>query len=75
VNTSLNVAGEPMAFSSADAIGMLLRSDLDVLVMDDLVIRRPQDPPSRTVAQVDRALSFTPWTVATGSGPVALRGV
>lgn len=62
INTSFNVAGEPMVLTAQDALNTLLRSDLDALVLEDLVIRRPQN---RSVSQIQskgyRPLSFTPW--------------
>jgi carbamoyltransferase len=62
VNTSFNIAGEPIVFDCVDALDTLLRSDLDLLVMDDLVIRRHRAPSGGKPDRVDRALSFTPWT-------------
>jgi holo-[acyl-carrier protein] synthase len=62
VNTSFNVAGEPIVLSQADAVNTFLRSDLDVLVMDDLVIRRPRATSRSHAGDLGRrALSFTPW--------------
>jgi len=40
LNTSFNLAGEPIVCSPADAVATFLRSRLDVLVLDDYVLRR-----------------------------------
>ncbi|GAA3734250.1 carbamoyltransferase family protein [Salinactinospora qingdaonensis] len=43
VNTSLNLAGEPIVHSAADAVSTFVRgSDLDLLVLDDLVVARSE---------------------------------
>ncbi|WP_431727368.1 carbamoyltransferase family protein [Verrucosispora sp. TAA-831] len=62
VNTSFNVAGEPIVLTADDAVDTLLRSDLDALVLGDLLIRRPTARPlSRARTAAERPLSFTPW--------------
>jgi carbamoyltransferase len=71
VNTSFNIAGEPIVLDRADALDTFLRSDLDVLVLDDLVIRRPRRSPRPRFNQVDRALSFTPWAATAEPAPRA----
>jgi carbamoyltransferase len=45
VNTSFNVRGEPIVCSAEDAIECFLRTDIDVLVLDDLLIRRGAQTP------------------------------
>ncbi len=40
LNTSLNIHGEPMACTPADAVDVFLRSDLDHLVLDHFVVSR-----------------------------------
>ncbi|MBW1645182.1 MAG: hypothetical protein JRJ56_02480, partial [Deltaproteobacteria bacterium] len=40
LNTSLNRRGEPMVCSPADALEMFFGSDLEYLVMEDLLIRK-----------------------------------
>ncbi|HEU5356621.1 MAG TPA: carbamoyltransferase C-terminal domain-containing protein [Actinocrinis sp.] len=40
LNTSFNLAGEPIVCSPQDAVSTFLRSELDVLVLDDHVIER-----------------------------------
>jgi len=42
VNTSFNVRGEPIVESPTDAIQCFLRTDIDVLVLENFVIRRDQ---------------------------------
>ena len=44
VNTSFNVRGEPIVASARDAIDCFLETDIDVLVVDDLVVRRTEQP-------------------------------
>lgn len=40
LNTSLNIHGDPMVDSAADAFDVLVRSKLDAMVIDDVVITR-----------------------------------
>ncbi|WP_405794987.1 carbamoyltransferase C-terminal domain-containing protein [Streptomyces longwoodensis] len=61
INTSFNLAGEPMVLTRGDAVETFLRSGLDVLVLDNLLIRRPVPPPPGIRTPRPRALSFTPW--------------
>jgi carbamoyltransferase len=42
LNTSFNLAGEPIVCSPEDALSTFLRSELDVLVLDDHVLERPE---------------------------------
>ena len=42
VNTSFNVRGEPIVCTPADAVRCFLKTDLDTLVLGNLVIRRPR---------------------------------
>lgn len=45
VNTSFNVRGEPIVCSALDAVHGLLRSDIDALLLEDvLILRCEQDP-------------------------------
>jgi carbamoyltransferase len=48
INTSFNIAGEPIVYSTEDAVDTFLRSDLDVLVLGDIVARKPttEDKPA-----------------------------
>jgi carbamoyltransferase len=41
LNTSLNLAGEPIAADGVRAVSVLARSRLDGLVVDDVLITRP----------------------------------
>jgi predicted NodU family carbamoyl transferase len=40
LNTSFNLAGEPIVSSPEDALSTFMRSELDVLVLDDHVLER-----------------------------------
>lgn len=42
INTSFNLAGEPIVLSATDAVDTFLSSDLEILVLGDLVARKPQ---------------------------------
>lgn len=44
VNTSFNVRGEPIVCSPADALRCFLSTDMDVLVLEDFVVRKDQMP-------------------------------
>jgi carbamoyltransferase len=46
LNTSFNVSGEPIVCSPEDAVKCFLNTNIDTLVMDDYVIRKPA--PRRT---------------------------
>lgn len=63
INTSFNLAGEPIVFSARDAVRAFMRSDLEVLVLGDIIVRRqvrerglrpraPEPPPANF---------FVPW--------------
>jgi carbamoyltransferase len=41
LNTSLNVMGKPIVHAIEDALGVFLTSGIDVLVIDDALIRKP----------------------------------
>jgi len=45
VNTSFNIRGEPIVGSPADAYRCLLATDMDLLVVEDFVLRREDQPP------------------------------
>lgn len=53
VNTSFNVRGEPIVASPEDALRCFLSTDMDVLVMEDFVIRKKQIP--KSPSEKDRA--------------------
>ncbi len=44
VNTSFNVRGEPIVCSPADAYRCFMRTEMDLLVMEDVVLWRDQQP-------------------------------
>lgn len=44
VNTSFNVRGEPIVCTPEDAYRCFLRTDLDALVLEDLVLRKADQP-------------------------------
>ena len=44
LNTSLNRRGEPMVCSPTDALNMFYGSDLQFLIMEDILIRKPTAP-------------------------------
>ncbi|MFG3284425.1 carbamoyltransferase [Streptomyces sp. NPDC048111] len=46
LNTSFNMRGEPIVNTAADALACFVRSRLDVLVLDDQLIRRDDVPPA-----------------------------
>ena len=41
LNTSLNLAGEPMVSGAVDALALFVRRPIDALFVEDVVIRRP----------------------------------
>jgi carbamoyltransferase len=45
VNTSFNVRGEPIVCSPADAYRCFMRTDMDVLVLEDCVLFKERQPP------------------------------
>jgi carbamoyltransferase len=64
INTSFNLAGKPIVLSAEDAIDTFLQSDLDVLVLDDLVAVRsgPRNaiPPRQDRRDEDENF-YLPW--------------
>ncbi len=51
INTSFNVRGEPIVASPQDAFRCFLRTEMDVLVMDNYLLRKEQQP----VEQIETA--------------------
>jgi carbamoyltransferase len=51
LNTSLNLGGEPIVESPADAVDCYLRSTIDRLVIDRYVVRRRTDGPEPGIAR------------------------
>jgi len=45
VNTSFNVRGEPIVCSPADAYRCFMRTEMDVLVLGNCLLRREEQPP------------------------------
>jgi len=43
LNTSLNRRGEPMVCSPTDALNMFYGSDLEYLVMEDILVKKPTE--------------------------------
>ena len=44
INTSFNVRGEPIVCTPEDAYRCFMRSDIDVLVIDNLLLRKTDQP-------------------------------
>lgn len=57
LNTSFNMRGEPIVSTPADALACFVRSRLDVLVLDDIVLRS-SDLPKDWFDQVDKQLPY-----------------
>jgi carbamoyltransferase len=53
INTSFNLAGEPIVNDGADAVDTFLRCDLDALVLDDYLITK-SDADATPAAPVER---------------------
>lgn len=66
VNTSFNLAGEPMVLSARDAVSTFLRSDLDVLVLGDVIATKQGERKGALTPPRQRleSLNFAPWTHA-----------
>ena len=45
INTSFNVRGEPIVCSASDAYRCFMRTEMDVLVLEDLVLYKEEQPP------------------------------
>jgi carbamoyltransferase len=45
VNTSFNVRGEPIVCTPADAYRCFMRTDMDVLVLGNCLVRKAEQPP------------------------------
>ena len=45
VNTSFNVRGEPIVCTPRDAWRCFMRTEMDALVMGNLVLLKPDQPP------------------------------
>jgi carbamoyltransferase len=56
VNTSFNVRGEPIVCSPEDAYRCFMRTEMDLLVMEDVLVWRREQPP--LVEQEDWRTSY-----------------
>jgi carbamoyltransferase len=45
VNTSFNVRGEPIVCTPQDAYRCFMRSEIDLLVLEDCVLEKAEQPP------------------------------
>jgi len=57
VNTSFNVRGEPIVCTPADALHCFLATDMDVLVIEDYLLRKEQMPAEMCAAERARHLA------------------
>ena len=57
VNTSFNVRGEPIVCTPQDALRCFLATDMDVLVLEDFVLRKEQMPRTMTEAERQKHLA------------------
>ncbi len=57
VNTSFNVRGEPIVCAPQDAFRCFLATDMDLLVLEDIVIRKEQMDAALTAAERDKYLA------------------
>jgi carbamoyltransferase len=44
VNTSFNVRGEPIVCTPEDAYRCFMRTDMDILIMENLILHKPEQP-------------------------------
>jgi carbamoyltransferase len=51
INTSFNVRGEPIVCSPEDAYHCFMGTDMDLLVMEDFVLRKEDQPDARKIDQ------------------------
>ena len=45
VNTSFNVRGEPIVCTPEDAYRCFMRTEMDVLVLEDYILHKQEQPP------------------------------
>jgi len=57
VNTSFNVRGEPIVCTPQDAYRCFLATDMDVLVMEDFVLRKDQMKERLSAAEREKHLA------------------
>jgi carbamoyltransferase len=63
INTSFNLAGEPNVQTAADAISTFIRGGLDVLAIDDILVRNQPDLVFKydTTARTLPEMNLFPW--------------
>jgi hypothetical protein len=66
INTSFNLAGEPILLSAREAISKFLRSDLDLITVKPRGKTRGQ----RAAKQQFENLEFSPWRNHPGSSDI-----
>jgi carbamoyltransferase len=49
INTSFNVRGEPIVNTPADAYRCFLGTNMDVLVIDNFVLKKTEQPNARVI--------------------------
>jgi carbamoyltransferase len=57
INTSFNIRGEPIVCTPADAVRCFLGTEMDVLVLENFVIRRSEQPEELTHVDREKYLS------------------
>ena len=57
VNTSFNVRGEPIVCTPSDAYRCFMATDMDVLVLEDFVLRKDKMSRSATAAEREEYLA------------------
>ena len=67
LNTSFNLRGEPIVMNPYDAVWCFVRSDLDVLVIEDYLLTRNDLSPSwlQKRADYENDLEFAAWFAKT----------
>ena len=58
INTSFNVRGEPIVCTPADACRCFLATEMDVLVLEDFVLRRTEQRPLSAAEREQHIASF-----------------
>jgi carbamoyltransferase len=58
INTSFNIRGEPIVCTPQDAYRCFLASEMDLLVLENCVLRRTEQPPSDSAARQTYIDSF-----------------
>ena len=56
INTSLNVRGEPIVCHPAEAYACLMDTDMDVLVLDNIIIFKKDQPAGKAARKVGKGL-------------------